>query len=92
MKTGMGRKLPLDTQTFEILRNEGYIYVDKTGYIQRLLDKGRIFFSAVQEGLARACLFRHLSHISQGGKISSEGLRLKSTRRVKEIRPGKNIR
>ena len=31
-----GRKLPIGIQTFEKLREEGYLYVDKTAMIYRL--------------------------------------------------------
>ena len=32
------RRLPVGIQTFRIIREEGFYYVDKTGYIRRLLD------------------------------------------------------
>ena len=31
-------KLPIGIQTFETIRNEGYLYVDKTAYLVDLID------------------------------------------------------
>ncbi|MBR2258965.1 MAG: AAA family ATPase [Blautia sp.] len=38
------RKLPLGIQGFEGLRRDGYIYVDKTSYIYRLIHEGKPYF------------------------------------------------
>ena len=37
-------KLPIGIQTFEKLRTEGYLYVDKTKYLIDLIDSGTVFF------------------------------------------------
>jgi len=37
-------KLPIGIQTFEKLRVEGYLYVDKTKYLVDLIDNGSIYF------------------------------------------------
>ena len=38
------RKLPIGVQSFESLRKEGFLYVDKTQYIHRLINTGKPFF------------------------------------------------
>lgn len=70
----MGRKLPLDTQTFEILRNEGYVYVDKTGYIQKLLEKGRIFFLSRPRRFGKSLFVSTLESYFSGRKDLFRGL------------------
>ena len=40
----MRRKLPIGIQTFREIREEGCYYVDKTAYIQSLLDDGAHYF------------------------------------------------
>ena len=35
------RKLPIGIQSFEFLRSEGYLYVDKTELVYRLVTKGK---------------------------------------------------
>ncbi|MDR1580741.1 MAG: ATP-binding protein [Synergistaceae bacterium] len=37
-------KLPVGIQTFEQLREEGYLYVDKTGYLIDMIDNGKFYF------------------------------------------------
>ena len=34
----MRKKLPIGIQTFREIREEGYYYVDKTGFARRLID------------------------------------------------------
>jgi len=38
------KKLPIGTQSFSILRNQNYVYVDKTKYILELIENGRVYF------------------------------------------------
>ena len=38
------RKLPVGIQSFENIRTDNYAYVDKTGYIWKLLSTGKSFF------------------------------------------------
>jgi hypothetical protein len=38
------RKMPIGVQTFDIIREDNYAYVDKTEYIYRLVDRGRVYF------------------------------------------------
>jgi hypothetical protein len=37
-------KLPIGIQTFERIREEGYLYVDKTRYLIDLIDSGKVYF------------------------------------------------
>ncbi|SCW81887.1 Predicted AAA-ATPase [Lachnospiraceae bacterium C10] len=38
------RKLPIGVQSFEIMRENGYVYVDKTAYMDSLIKNGRQYF------------------------------------------------
>ncbi|HAL18828.1 MAG TPA: hypothetical protein DCO86_04320 [Spirochaetaceae bacterium] len=38
----MKRRLPIGTQSFEIIRNGGYVYVDKTDFVYNLADDCRM--------------------------------------------------
>ena len=38
------RRLPIGIQTFREVREQDCYYVDKTGYIERLLDEGKHYF------------------------------------------------
>lgn len=37
-------KLPVDVQSFEIMRTQNYLYVDKTRYIYRMVTEGTFYF------------------------------------------------
>ncbi|MEZ4528034.1 MAG: AAA family ATPase, partial [Desulfobacterales bacterium] len=38
------QKLPIDQSSFEIIREDNLLYVDKTRYIHEMLETGRYFF------------------------------------------------
>jgi len=38
------KKLPIGIQTFRVIREENYCYVDKTPLIAQLVDEGRYYF------------------------------------------------
>jgi hypothetical protein len=38
------KKLPIGIQSFEQTISDGYVYVDKTAYIHRLLSEGKVYF------------------------------------------------
>ncbi|MGP1577862.1 MAG: AAA family ATPase, partial [Treponema sp.] len=40
----VSRKLPIGVQSFKVLRNDRYLYVDKTAYIAQLITGSRVFF------------------------------------------------
>ncbi|MDE7109528.1 MAG: AAA family ATPase, partial [Muribaculaceae bacterium] len=37
-------KYPIGEQSFELLRQEGYIYVDKTPYIEKIVNGSKYYF------------------------------------------------
>ena len=49
------RNLPIGIQNFERLRADGYLYVDKTELIYKLVTTGRYYFSPARSVSARAC-------------------------------------
>ena len=38
------RKYPIGIQSFKSLRNDGYVYIDKTSFVKRLVDSGKYYF------------------------------------------------
>lgn len=49
------RKLPLGIQSFEKLRGEGFVYIDKTAFVYRLAKAGNPCFLSSPVGSAKAC-------------------------------------
>ena len=51
----MSKLYPIGIQNFESLRNDGYLYVDKTRLIYQLVKTGRYYFLAVRAALGKVC-------------------------------------
>ena len=40
----MARKFPIGIQSFEKIRTNGYVYIDKTEYIYKMVQEGSAYF------------------------------------------------
>lgn len=58
----MSKLYPIGIQNFESLRNDGYLYVDKTRLIYQLVKTGRYYFLSRPAALGRVCLYLLLKH------------------------------
>jgi len=74
----MPRKLPIGIQDFENIRNEGYVYVDKTAYIYRLVSEGKPFFLSRPRRFGKSLLVSTLRAYFEGKKDLFEGLAIAS--------------
>ncbi|MDR0714234.1 MAG: AAA family ATPase [Bacteroidales bacterium] len=68
------KSLPIGTQSFSILRNAGYLYVDKTSHIHRMITSGRIYFLSRPRRFGKSLLVSTLEEIFKGNKALFEGL------------------
>ena len=57
------RRLPIGIQTFREIREEDCYYIDKTGYICRLLDEGKHYFLSRPRPLWQKPVFGHAEGI-----------------------------
>ena len=67
-------KLPIGIQTFERLRTEGFLYVDKTKYLIRLIDSGVIYFLARPRRFGKSLTISTFEAIFSGKKELFKGL------------------
>ena len=67
------KQLPLGTQSFEILRSQDYIYVDKTKYIFELINDGEFIFFLVLADLGNLCLSARLKNCLAAAKNYLKG-------------------
>ena len=51
----LNRKLPIGIQTFEDIRKEGYLYVDKTELVWRMANTGKPYFLSRPAVLVKVC-------------------------------------
>ena len=65
---------PIGTSSFEILRNEGYVYVDKTDLIYQLTHTGRVYFLSRPRRFGKSLLLSTLDAYFNGRKDLFQGL------------------
>ena len=68
------RKLPVGIQTFERIRSENYIYVDKTQYIYKLVSEGKVYFLSRPRRFGKSLLISTLDSYFSGDKELFKGL------------------
>ncbi|MDR1097571.1 MAG: ATP-binding protein [Tannerella sp.] len=68
------KNLPIGIQSFEDLRSNGYLYVDKTEHIHRLATTGKIFFLSRPRRFGKSMLISTLDALFNGHKELFEGL------------------
>lgn len=68
------RKLPIGIQSFEELRREGYLYVDKTALVYDLVTTGKPYFLSRPRRFGKSLLLSTLEAYFKGKKELFEGL------------------
>ena len=74
METTALRKLPIGIQSFEFLRQEGYLYVDKTDLVYQLVTKGKPYFLSRPRRFGKSLLLSTLEAYFLGKKELFKGL------------------
>jgi hypothetical protein len=67
-------KLPIGIHTFEIMRRQRYLYVDKTEYVHRMVTEGMYYFMARPRRFGKSLLVSTLKCLFQGKRELFEGL------------------
>ena len=67
-------KYPIGIQSFDRIREEGYIYVDKTDMIYQLVSAGSIYFLSRPRRFGKSLLVSTLKHYFLGHKELFQGL------------------
>ncbi|MDR3063463.1 MAG: ATP-binding protein [Methanobrevibacter sp.] len=62
------QKLPIGTQSFSILRNENYLYVDKTPEIHKMINNGRVYFLSRPRRFGKSLLVSTLEELFSANK------------------------
>lgn len=72
--SGQLRKLPIGIQSFEKIRRDGFIYVDKTSYIYKLVHSGIPYFLSRPRRFGKSLLVSTLKAYWEGKKDLFSGL------------------
>ena len=70
----MAAKLPIGIQGFESLRNDGYIYVDKTEFIYHLVHEGKPYFLSRPRRFGKSLLLSAIKAYWEGKRELFSGL------------------
>ena len=70
------RRLPIGMQTFRELREQDCYYVDKTAYIERLLNGGKHYFLSRPRRFGKSLLVDTLKELFEGNQKLFEGLHI----------------
>ncbi len=71
---GRKRRLPIGIQTFGEIREGGYYYVDKTGYIGRMIDEGKYYFLSRPRRFGKSLLVDTIKELFEGRAALFRGL------------------
>ncbi len=67
-------KLPIGIQDFESLRKDGYLYVDKTEHVYRLVSEGRYYFLSRPRRFGKSLLLSTIKSLFLGKRELFKGL------------------
>jgi len=68
------KNLPIGIQSFKDLREKGYLYIDKTRDIHRLITTGKIYFLSRPRRFGKSLLISTLEAVFRGQKELFDGL------------------
>ena len=68
------RKLPIGIQTFEEIRKENYLYVDKTAMVYQLANVGKPYFLSRPRRFGKSLLISTLEAYFRGKRELFQGL------------------
>ena len=74
MTSQVRRKLPIGLQTFRKIREGGYYYVDKTGYVRKLVNEGKHYLLSRPRRFGKSLLLDTISELFKGSEPLFRGL------------------
>ncbi len=74
MRDTMRKKLPIGIQTFREIREDGYYYVDKTGFAGDLIEHGKYYFLSRPRRFGKSLFLDTLKELFEGNEPLFRGL------------------
>lgn len=72
------KKYPIGIQTFAIIREQGYVYVDKTEFVWRLFNEGKYYFLSRPRRFGKSLFMSTLEAFFKGQRSLFKGLAIDS--------------
>ena len=85
-------KLPIGIQTFEEIRTEGYVYIDKTQYLVDMIDTGKTYFLARPRRFGKSLTISTFDALFSGKKELFKGLYAEAYMNNPNFKPSPVIR
>ena len=82
------RRLPIGVQSFEVMRNDKFMYVDKTEYVFRLAHSNRIYFLSRPRRFGKSLFLSTLKNYFLGKKELFKGLYIESAEEKRAVSEG----
>ena len=84
------RKLPIGVQSFKVLRDDRYLYVDKTKYIAQLVASGRVYFLSRPRRFGKSLFLSTLAAYFLGKKELFKGLYLEKNEEEQAVQENRS--
>ena len=84
------RKLPVGIQSFKDLREKKFLYVDKTEYLSRLVNTGKVYFLSRPRRFGKSLFLSTLAAYFRGQKELFTGLYLEKAEEEAAVQEGRN--
>ena len=84
------RKLPIGVQSFKVLRDDRYLYVDKTKYIAQLVASGRVYFLSRPRRFGKSLFLSTLAAYFRGQKELFTGLYLEKNEEEQAVQENRS--
>ena len=84
------RKLPIGVQSFKVLRDNRYLYVDKTKYIAQLVASGRVYFLSRPRRFGKSLFLSTLAAYFRGQKELFTGLYLEKNEEEQAVQENRS--
>ena len=86
----ISRKLPIGVQSFKVLRDDRYLYVDKTKYIAQLVASGRVYFLSRPRRFGKSLFLSTLAAYFLGKKELFKGLYLEKAEEEQAVQENRS--
>ena len=84
-------KYPIGIQSFESLRKENYVYVDKTEMVYELAERGKYYFLSRPRRFGKSLLVSTIEAYFSGRKDLFKGLAIDELEKDWECHPIQNV-
>ena len=84
------RKLPVGIQSFKDLREKRFLYVDKTEYLSRLVNNGKVYFLSRPRRFGKSLFLSTLAAYFRGQKELFKGLYLEKAEEEAAVQEGRD--